>query len=381
MRVRDMFQTDRNIVHLNNAALGAVPRLVADAVRHYDDMLALQPSHFYYDEEDDYVETSRKRLAEISGCDAEELAITRNASESLNNIIFGLNLKPGDEILSTTHDYPSMLDSIRQRSRREGVTLRTFRFSVPVASPDELTEKFSQVIGSRTRVLLMSHMTWITGQIFPVKSICQMAGARGLLTIVDGAQSFGHFPFKIPDLGCDFFGASLHKYFNAPIGTGLLYVRRSRIPELWPLMGASEKLADDIRKFDGFGTGTQPVGIRNAIPATVDFNQEIGIENKAERLRYLRRRWMSRLGQLNSVKLLISDEPSQSCGTGAFIPGKWDVQKFVDALQQRFRIQVRTRGVAGEFSCVRVSPGIFTTSEEIDRFCEAVEMLIDKPQS
>lgn len=377
-RVRELFPVDPNVIQLNNAAIGSTPIHVLETVRRYGDMLVSQPSHFYYDEQEDYIERVRGRLAAFFGCDAEELAVTRNASEGLHNVIFGLDLKPGDEVLTTSQDYPSMRDSLQQRAAREGIVLKTFSFPLPAASVDDLYNRFEREVTPRTRALLISHMTWTTGQIFPVKRLCEMAAARHIQTIVDGAQSFGHMPVRRDDLKCDYFATSLHKFFSAPLGTGFLYVRRDRIEGLWPLMGASAKLKNNIRKFDNLGPGTIPIHLRNAIPEAIDFNESLTVARKAERLRYLRRRWMKRLIRVPGVKLLNSDDPSQSCGTAAFVPGRWDAQRFVEILERQHLIQVRARGVTGEFAAVRVSPNIFTMAREIDRFCEVAEQIIPR---
>jgi len=380
-RVRELFPVDPNVIQLNNAAIGSTPIHVLEAVKRYGEMLVSQPSHFYYDEQEDYIERVRSRLAAFAGCDAEEIAVTRNASEGLHNVIFGLDLKPGDEVLTTTQDYPSMRDSLQQRAAREGIVLKTFSFPLPAASVDDLYNRFEREVTPRTRALLISHMTWTTGQIFPVRRLCEMAAARHIQTIIDGAQSFGHIPFHCNDLRCDYFATSLHKFFSAPLGTGFLYVRRERIERLWPLMGASLKLKNNIRKFDNLGPGTMPIQLRNAIPEAINFNESLTVARKAERLRYLRRRWMNRLKAVPGVKLLSSDDPSQSCGTAAFVPGRWDVQHFVEVLERQHLIQVRARGVAGEFMAVRVSPNIFTMAREIDRFCETAEQLIRRGES
>ncbi|MGA8539839.1 MAG: aminotransferase class V-fold PLP-dependent enzyme [Terriglobales bacterium] len=377
-RVRDLFPIDPNVIQLNNAAIGSTPIHVLDAVKRYSDMLVSQPSHFYYDEQEDYIERVRSQLAAFFGCDAEELAVTRNASEGLHNVIFGLDLKPGDEVLTTTQDYPSMRDSLQQRAAREGIIFKTFSFPLPPQSEDDLYDRFEKEVTERTRVLLISHMTWTTGQIFPVRQLCEMAAARNIQTIIDGAQSFGHIPVRRDDLKCDYFATSLHKFFSAPLGTGFLYIRRDHVERLWALMGSSPQLKNNIRKFDNLGPGTMPIHLRNAIPEAISFNESLTVTRKAERLRYLRRRWMTRLNKVPGVKLLNSDDPSQSCGTAAFIPGTWDVQHFVQVLQRQHQIQVRARGVAGEFTAVRVSPNVFTTAAEIDRFSDVAQQLIPR---
>ena len=172
------------------------------------------------------VEVVRRRLAEMFGCDPEELAITRNTSESMEIVQFGLDLQPGDEILTTTQDYPRMLTTWRQREERNGIVLKMVPYPTPPESPDVLVERIERAITPRTKVILVCHVTYTTGQIFPVGDICRMARARGIETVIDGAHGFAQFPFTRDELDCDYYGTSLHKWLLAPVGTGFLYVRR-----------------------------------------------------------------------------------------------------------------------------------------------------------
>jgi len=378
LRVREQFPIDPNVIQLNNAAIGSSPRQVLDAVRRYGDMLASQPSHAYYDEQEDYVERVRVQLAEFFGCSSEELAVTRNASEGLANVIFGLELKSGDEVLTTTQDYPAVLDCLRQRAARDGIVVKAQRLPIPPYSEDQLVAELEARFTPRIKLLIVSHMTYATGQIFPIKRLCDSARARGILTLVDGAQSFGHIPFQSGDLGCDFFAASLHKYFCAPLGTGFLYIRRDRIETVWPLMAASPGLRGSIRKFDGLGPGTVPVYLRNAIPEAIRFHATLPVAQKSERLRYLRRRWTAVLKGVPGVRLLTPDDPTLSCGTATFVPGTCNVPRFVQVLQREFQIQVRARALPGEFIGVRVSPNVFTSAAEIDKFVEAAKAVIPR---
>jgi selenocysteine lyase/cysteine desulfurase len=200
------------------------------------------------------VEAVRRRLADTAGCDPEEMAITRNASESLEIAQMGIDLKRGDEVLTTNQDYPRMLTTLQQRERREGIVLKTISFPVPPSSMDDLYQRFERAVTPRTKLILVCHITNRTGQIFPIRKICDMAHARRIPVIVDGAHAFNHFPFKLSDLDCDYYGVSLHKWTCAPIGTGFLYVKKSRISSTWALMAASERQDSDIRKFEEIGT-------------------------------------------------------------------------------------------------------------------------------
>ena len=235
------------------------------------------------------IETVRRRLAAEFGCSPEEMAITRNASEALQIAQLGIDLKAGDEVVTTNQDYGRMLDTWDQRVRREGITVRKISFPVPPPSMDDLADRLISAIGPKTKVLHFCHITNLTGQIFPVKKICDAARAKGVKTVVDGAHAFAHFPYKAADLGCDFYGTSLHKWLLAPIGTGFLYVRRENIESLWPLTATGASRNKDIRKFEEIGT--HPAANHNAIAEALSFHDGMGIERKSARLRYLRNRW------------------------------------------------------------------------------------------
>ena len=225
----------------------------------------------------------------------EEIAITRNASESLENAQYGVDLKPGDEVLTTNQDYPRMLTTFQQRERREGIVLKTISFPVPTIGMDDLYQRFERAVTPKTKLILVCHITNRTGQIFPIRRICDMAHARNIPVICDGAHAFSQFPFKISDLDCDYYGTSLHKWTYAPIGTGFLFVKKSRIASTWSLMASGEKQAGDIRKFEEIGT--HPAANHNAITEALVFNENLGIDRKAARLRYLRDRWAHRLAE------------------------------------------------------------------------------------
>ena len=269
-----------------------------------------------------------------------------------------------------------MLTAWRQRERRDGIVLKTFAFPAPPPSLHDLCERFERAITPRTRVIMFCHVTYTTGQIFPVREICHMARSRGVQTIVDGAHAFAHFPFKRDDLGCDYYGTSLHKWLTAPIGTGFLYVRREKIRNVWPLMPASSKMRENIRKFES--TGTFPVANRNAITEALTFLDSIGLERKAARLQYLRERWSRRIERLPGVLLRTSLDPAQACGIGAFSIQGIDPAKLTDYLMQKHGIHVRPRYVPSEFSAIRVTPNVYTTLEEIDTFSAAIQEVVER---
>ena len=373
LQVRAAFSLDANHVNLNSGSVSPAPRVVSDAMQRYWTLTNMSPS--YYVDELLYpeVELVRRRLAATFGCDTGELALTRNTSESLQIVQMGLPLSRGDEIVSTTQDYPRMITAWRQRERRDGVVLKLVSFPVPPPSMDDLVARIFAAVTPRTKVIHICHMTYTTGQVFPVKRICDEARRRGIISIVDGGHTFAHFPFTRDDLGCDVYGSSLHKWLCAPVGNGLLYVRKALIPSIWPLLAAEPSQDTDIRKFEAIGT--YPIALRTAISDALAFHEAIGGERKAARLRYLRERWMRAVESTPGVHLLTSYDPQQACALGAMRIDGIGAQQLTDTLQKRWGIHVRPRFVANEFECIRVTPNVFTKLDEVDLFAEAIRTL------
>ena len=233
------FTLDRSIINLNNGGVSPSPRVVHEAYKRYLDVSNQSPAYHMWQVLEPNREAVRRKLAASAGCDPEELAITRNASEALQIAQLGLDLAPGDEVLTTNQDYGRMLDTWEQRVKRNGIVLKKIAFPVPPPSLDDLARRVEAAITPRTKVIHVCHITNLTGQIFPIQAIARMARARGIRTIVDGAHAYGHFPFALRDLECDYYGTSLHKWLPAPVGTGFLYVRRPLIKDLWPLTPAT----------------------------------------------------------------------------------------------------------------------------------------------
>jgi selenocysteine lyase/cysteine desulfurase len=373
-QIREAFTVDRTMINLNNGGVSPAPRIVMDTEIRYLEIENMNPTYYMWRILDPGLETCRRRLARTFGCDPEEIAITRNASEALETVQFGLDLKAGDEVITTNQDYPRMIASWQQRERRDGIVLKQLKFPVPPPSLDFLAKLVEDAITPKTKVIHICHITNRTGQIFPVKKICQMGRARGIEVIIDGAHAFTHFPFQHVDLDCDYYGTSLHKWLLAPIGTGMLYVRKSKIPRIWPMMGADESLANDIRKFEQIGT--HPASQRNAIAEALNFHESIGAERKAERLRYLRQRWSDELRKLPEVKILNSDDPAQSCGIGFISVENIQASKLVGHLWNKYRIWTTSFDSPGEYQGLRITPNVYTTLEEIDTFTQAMKEVV-----
>ena len=373
--VQQAFNLDRTLINLNNGGVCPSPAVVQDALRRHLEYSNQAPVYHMWRHLEPQIESVRRGLARAFGCDPEEMAITRNASEALEICQFGLNLRAGDEVLTTDQDYGRMLTTWQQRVRREGIVLKQVSYPVPPPSMEYLVDMFRKGITPKTRVIHFCHMNNLTGQIFPTREICQLARSRGIEAIVDGAHAFAHFPFTRDEIDADYYGTSLHKWLLAPIGTGFLYVRRSKIKALWPLMAAPEPSDDNIRKFEEIGT--HPAANHNAIAEALTFHEGIGGERKVARLRYLRDRWMKRLDGQPGVKLYTSYDPAQSGGLANVGLEGVDPGKLTDYLFEKHRIIVT--GI-GHPACtgIRVTPNVYTTLQDVDTFAEAMEAVIRK---
>jgi selenocysteine lyase/cysteine desulfurase len=370
--IQNSFTVTRGIVNLNNGGVSPSPRIVTEALVRYTWQQEDATAYTMWQILEPQSETIRTGLAELFGCDREEIAITRNASESLETLLLGLDLKSGDEVLTTTQDYGRMLTTIRQREQREGVKLNLIKIPIPPKNVNEITAAFERAITPRTRLIQMAHMVNITGQITPVKAVCEMARARGIETIIDGAHSFAQFEFKQKDLNCDYFGTSLHKWLYAPKGTGMLYVKREKISKVWPLFAADEKQKSDIRKFEE--VGTHSAAPRLAIGEAMLFHNGIGAKRKEARLRYLSRYWMDKLKDIPKVRFNTSFDPNQMCAIGNVQIEGLDQGKIGSYLFSKHRI-FTTPIVHEEFTGLRITPNLYTTLPELDRFCEAMSAI------
>ena len=372
------FTLDRSLINLNNGNSCPSPTVVHEAYKRYLDSSNQAPV-YHRGLIERNIETARRRLAAEFGADPEEIAITRNASESLQIAQNGLDFKPGDEIVTTEQDYGRMLTTWDQRARRDKIKITRLDFPCPTTQAD-LLERFTNAITPRTKVLHFCHITNQSGQLFPVRDLSRLARQRGITTIVDGAHAMGHFPYKLRDLEMDFYGVSLHKWLLAPTGTGLLYVRKDRIAGTWPLQAAPERRDGDIRKFEEIGTS--PAATKAAINEAIAFQQAIGIERKAARLRYLTLRWANELKKNPRVKLHSSLEPGQTWGLAVVSINGVDSNKLVTHLWDKYRIVIVSVGHDNEktpslsYRGLRVTPNIYTPLEEIDTFVEAMQNVI-----
>jgi len=368
--IQRAFDADRTMINLNNGGVSPTPSHVLEAmIRDLRFTNELPVEHMWRVLEP-RIESVRRDLASEFGCDIEEMAITRNASEANEIMIFGLDLKRGDEVVITNQNYGRMITAWEQRVRRDGIVLKQVSFKVPPPSDDYIVEQFRAALTPRTKVIEVTHITNLTGQIMPVKQIVDLARPRGIEVFVDGAHAFAHFPFKRNDLDCDYYGTSLHKWLLAPIGTGFLYVKKEKQKQLWPLMAAAKEQDENIRKYEEIGT--HPAANHNAISAALAFHKGIGADRKVARLRYLRDRWAKRLlAESPRVRVLTPLDDRQSGALALFQVDGIDNAQLGAWLFSEHRI-VNTPIVHPEFKGIRITPNVYTTIDEIDVFSDKV---------
>jgi len=372
--IQQAFTVDRSMINLNNGGVSPAPGFVQEAMKGHLDYSNEAPTYTMKKVLKPQIEGVRQRLAKMFGTNPEEIAIVRNSSEGLQICQQGLDLEPGDEVLTTSHDYPRMITTFRQRERRDGIRLRQFPIPIPAEDDDEIVRLFESNITPQTRLILMCHMINITGQILPVKKVVNMARKYDIPVIVDGAHSFAHFDFDYSDLDCDYFATSLHKWLFAPHGTGMLYVKKNKIDKLWPLLAAPERLDSDIRKFEEFGT--HPAANFVAIAEAITFNEGIGLKRKEARMKYLNDYWIDQIIDSDRVKLHTSRKPEYACGIATVEITGINSVELSNFLWNQHKIIVVPL-MRNDFEGIRVTPNVYTTLEELDRFSDALLEVIE----
>lgn len=367
--VQQSYTIAPNFINLNNGGVAPAPKPVADAMKTNYDISNQAPSYFMWRIIDQGREPLRKNLARIAGCDAEEIALHRNASEALETVIFGIELKAGDEVVLAKQDYPNMIGAWKQREKREGIKLVWINLELPSEDEDYMLKQYTDAFTAKTKVVQVTHMiNWI-GQKLPVRKIADAAKKRNIDVLVDGAHTFAQFEFTIPSLNCDYFGTSLHKWLGAPIGTGFLYVRKEKIKQTWPLFGAGDRAETDIRKFEHLGT--RPFFIEEAIDKAIDFYDMIGAKRKEERLLYLKNYWMNKVKDVPGVKIHTSLKKDFGCAIGLVsVAGKKpaDLDTFLWDNYKIHTVSIVWENISG----VRITPNVYTSTKNLDRLVEGI---------
>ncbi|HEX6915371.1 MAG TPA: aminotransferase class V-fold PLP-dependent enzyme [Chitinophagaceae bacterium] len=370
--IQQAFTVNPSIVNLNNGGVSPSPRIVQEAVERYNKLANEGPSYYMWRVIDMGREPLRQKLAALAGCDTEEIAVNRNSTEALNTVIYGLPLKAGDEVIGTRQDYPNMINAWKQRQQREGIVYKQISFDFPVEDDEAIVSAFAKAITPATKLLHITHVINWVGQILPVRKIADMAHAKGVEVLVDGAHSFGLLDFNIPDLNVDYFGTSLHKFLSAPIGSGLLWIRKDKIEKIWPLLCNDKPRSNDIRKFESLGTRSFP--IEQGIGEAINFHNAIGKKRKEERIRYLKNYWAEKVKDLPKVKLHTSLKPAYSCAICGFSIDGMTPQQVDQELFSKYKIH--TVGIVWEnISCVRVTPHVYTRVQDLDRLVKAIESI------
>ncbi|MBK8086852.1 MAG: aminotransferase class V-fold PLP-dependent enzyme [Chitinophagaceae bacterium] len=370
--VKEQYTVSPNLLNLNNGGVSPQPKVVQDAHIRFYQFSNEAPSYYMWRTLDEGREALRGKLAELAGCDAEELAINRNATEGLNTVIFGLNLKAGDEVVLTKQDYPNMINAWKQREKRDGIKLVWLNLNLPEENDDAILQQYVKAFTSKTKIVHVTHLINWTGQFLPIRKIADEAHKRGIEVIGDGAHSFAHTDFKIPDLGCDYFATSLHKWLCAPFGSGLLWIKKEKIKNIWALLSNNEPDGTDIRKFESLGT--RSFASEMAIGNAVDFQNVIGSKRKEDRLRYLTDYWNSRVSDLKRVSFLQPKNKQFYCAISNIAIEGMKPAEVAGTLHTKHKIHtvaIDWENIHG----VRVTPHVYTSTKDLDRLIAAIRSM------
>ena len=370
--IRRQYRLTPDYINLENGYFSMQARPVLEAFVGRVREVNYEASHYMRTRQFDDKLAARTQLAAMGGCSPEELIITRNTTESLDTVIAGHDWKPGDEAVMAEQDYGAMLDMFKLQAKRHGIVNRIVSLPIDPESDEAIVRLYEGAITPRTRLLMVSHMVNITGQILPVRKIADMAHRHGVEVMVDGAHTFAQVDHRIPDLGGDYYGASLHKWLGTPLGAGILYVRRDRIPALWPVFADASMADTDIRKLNH--TGTHPVHTDLAIASAIAFHDSMGIQRKEARLRYLQQYWTSRVRGHRNIVLNTPAALSRSCAIANVGIMGLTPAALATTLLQKYRIwtvAIDTANVHG----VRITPHVYTSTTELDTFVRALREL------
>lgn len=368
-RMAQAYTVSPNMLNLNNGGVSPQPKVVQDAVDRYYHLSNEAPSYYMWRILDKGREPVRGKLADMAGVAPESIDIQRNTTEALATVTWGMDLKAGDEIVMTKQDYPNMIHAWKQRELRHGIKINWINLELPIEDDKTFIKAFVDATTSKTKIWHLTHIINWTGQIMPVAKLCAEARKRGLTTIVDAAHTFAHLDYRITDFNCDYLGTSLHKWLCAPFGTGMLYIKKENIEKTWPIFPIDKPLSADIHKFEALGT--RSFAPEMAIGQAVDFHHAIGSKRKQERLHYLKKYWCEAVSKNPRVKIHVSMNPAYSCALGTFSIDGMDVVDTANKLMNDY--QIHTVGIKWEnINAVRVTPHVYTTTKDLDRFIDAV---------
>ena len=371
-KIRSGYQLKPDYINLENGYYCIQPTEILDKYIEHIKEVNRQGAYYMRTVQFDNKKAAAAKLAAMAGCPADELIITRNTTESLDMVIAGLPWEKGDEAIMAEQDYGAMLDMFKQVAKRHGVVNKVLSVPVNPKTDDEIVELYAKAITKRTKLLMVCHIINITGQILPVRKICDMAHSKGVPVMVDGAHAFAHIQFKISDLGCDYYGCSLHKWLSAPLGAGLLYVKKDNIGKIWPLLPEAAKGDDDITRLNH--TGTHPAATDLTIPDAIDYYLNIGAGRKEERLRYLQNYWVAKVRHLPGITIYTPEDPQRSCAiANVGIKGMKPADMAETLLKQYGIYTVAIDNAAAGVHGCRITPNVYTTTHELDTFVAALK--------
>jgi selenocysteine lyase/cysteine desulfurase len=373
--IQQCYAQSEEFINLENGYFSPTPLPVLNAFVANNRMVNANSSFYMRRKKEDDRERVRQELATFAGVAADEVALMRSTTDGLNVVMLGLPLKAGDEVVLSNQDYDSMVEAFKQREQRDGIVLKTVNLPLQPINDDEVVRAYEKAITTKTRLVLATHMIHLTGHLLPIKKICDMAHTKGVEVVVDGAHTFAHIDFKIPDLGCDYYAASLHKWLCNPLGAGILWVKKEHIEKIWPLFGETSRPKTDIRKFERFGT--QNTAIQLSLSAAIKFHNIIGSARKLEHLRGLKNYWVEKLAEVDGVSF---NTPMQNERTGAianFSLKGYTPTQLATALYDKYK--VFTVGIeSAAVNGVRITPHLYTTAQHLDTLVNAVKELAKK---
>ena len=372
MQIRKGYKLKPDYINLENGYYCIQPTEILEAYLNHVREVNLQGAYYMRTVQYDNKKAITQKLAELAGCTSDELIITRNTTESLDMIIGGLNWKDGDEAVMAQQDYGAMLDMFTQVSKRFGVVNKIISVPNHPKSDEEIVELYASAITPKTKLLMVCHMINITGQILPIKKICDMAHSKGVPVMVDGAHAFAHINFKLPDLDCDYYGCSLHKWLSVPLGAGMLYVKKEHIPNVWPLLAESEREDNDISRLNH--TGTIPVHTDLAIANAIEFYNKIGAQRKEDRLRYLQNYWTKQVRNLPNVIVNTPEDQQRSCAIANVGIKNMKPSLMAERLLKEHKVYTVAIDGKGVQGC-RITPNVYTSTQELDQFVKAIKEL------
>lgn len=372
--VRQSYTVSSNVINLNNGGVSPQPKVVQEVFEQYNRLSNEAPSYYMWRVLDKGRESIRRNLADLAGCLPDEIAIQRNSSESLETIIFGLNLEKGDEVIVTNYDYPNMRNAWKQREKRDGIKLVWISIPVGDVADEEIVKLYENAITSKTKIIHITHVINWTGRILPAKKIAQLAHTKNIEVVLDAAHSFAHIPCNFHDLECDYAGTSLHKWLCAPFGTGLLFVKQEKISNLWPAFSPEDPTSGDIKKYEALGTRSFPAEM--AIGKAISFHNSIGTERKTERLNFLKKYWTDQVKSLSKIKFYTPLENNSCAIATVGIEGK-EANEIESYLFENYGIHTVSI-IWEDVNGIRVTPHVYTSLSELDLLVKGLTELASK---